>query len=76
MLGELIAQRSVDIKGTMFLKTILLDDKGNVFTSYTIPKIEDEKLPILPRVQIEIVQEVRDGKITAKARSIKFQTLV
>jgi len=72
MLGQIVTQLPVDIKGTPMLKTIFLDDRGSIFTSYSVPKIDADKLPVLPRVQIEVEQTVYDGKLTAKARSVKF----
>lgn len=75
MLGKLVAQLKVDIKGTPMLKTIFLDERGSIFTSYSVPELDKTRLPDLPQVQIEVEQSVYDGKLTARAKSVRFQGL-
>lgn len=69
---KLIGQYPQTLKdGSKLLKTVLLDEKSNIFSVYSLPLNEEVDEPVLPSVLVEFENRVFNGKLAPRAVSMK-----
>lgn len=54
------------------VKTTCLDKDGNVIYFWTLPLVDNDKLPTLPRVEVSLDTQNRQGKLSLRATEISF----